>query len=586
VQTLGGSGSGSNLAPGDVQWAVLDERSTLPDAIVVSSGSNSVLVYRTTAINNGVLAFAPAPQTLFVGTDPASVTVADLNDDGVPDLVVSNQGSNDVSVIFGSYDALGDWIGTLGPRLKSGGDGPIAVVARDLSGNGIPDLAVINGGSGTVTELPGVGRGFFDDRAPRTLFNLGSGLVQPPTFAGSGGLGYGVTAGGDLVRFDLLNPANGASVAFSGAQVVAAQALSNGQVVVALADGAVDLLRPAGNNLSVASVLQAQGGVPALPSSIEVVSKPSGQFNVVVSSQGSDTLFVYSQGAIAESGGSPSVNVPSPQGFNAPQASAAAAATQGFTLTTSTVATSASSASASTSASTSSSSASVAAVTTSASIGLSLGGFSSLGNSSTRGSSGTVLVPVEGNTYLSVPILDFGLGEGDENGAGEGRMPWLSSKFNFGDTSSLTRFVIGLDEALQQYRGADEMPPENGPGVPQDPWRDDLFHLHVPAPKASPGGAGDNPQSMVPEPQAPPPRVRAGFKDEGGKRPALSSWQPTTESGARFIASAGLIFAMLQRPGLFRLAARRSWRPGQPVAASAWIPRRSRKLSPISESKE
>ena len=72
--------------------------------------------------------FAPSPETYFVGTAPASVTVADITGDGIPDMLVANQGSNDVSVIFGSYDANGDWVGIPGPRLKSGGDGPIAVI--------------------------------------------------------------------------------------------------------------------------------------------------------------------------------------------------------------------------------------------------------------------------------------------------------------------------------------------------------------------------------------------------------------------------------------------------------------------------
>ena len=35
-------------------------------------------------------------------------------------------------------------------------------------------------------------------------------------------------------------------------------------------------------------------------------------------------------------------------------------------------------------------------------------------------------------------------------------MPWLSTLHPFGDTSPLTRFVIGLDEALRDYRGSDE----------------------------------------------------------------------------------------------------------------------------------
>ncbi len=118
-------------------------------------------------------------------------------------MLIANQGSNDISVLFGSYDANSDWTGIPGPRLKSGGNGPIAVFVRDLTANGIPDLAVVNGGSGTVTLLPGVGGGFFDDQRPTVLFNLGSAVVQPPTFAGASSLGYVVTASGNLVRFDL-----------------------------------------------------------------------------------------------------------------------------------------------------------------------------------------------------------------------------------------------------------------------------------------------------------------------------------------------------------------------------------------------
>ena len=150
-----------------------------------------------------------------------------------------------------------------------------------------------------MTLLPGVGGGFFDDQAAAVLFNLGSAVVQPPTFAGDSGVGYAVTAGGDLVRFDLNNPSGGASVVFSGQQVLAAQALPSGQVVVALASGTVDLLAPQGNGLSVASELQATGGTPALPSAIDVVEKPDGLFDVLVSSQGSDTIFVFAAGRLA-----------------------------------------------------------------------------------------------------------------------------------------------------------------------------------------------------------------------------------------------------------------------------------------------
>ena len=343
VQTLGSSSSSEQMAPGDVQWAVLDRGATLPDAVVVSTGSNAVVVYRTTGVAGGVPSFAPGPQTYFVGTAPASLTVADINGDGIPDMLIANQGSNDVSVIFGSYDASGDWVGIAGPRLKSGGDGPIAVIVRDLSGDSVSDLAVVNGGSGTVTLLPGVGRGFFDDQDPKTLFNLGSAVVQAPTFVGDSSLGYEVTASGELVRFDLSDVAKGSSVVFSDQQVVAAQALPGGQVVVALSTGIVNILAPQGNGLTVQSELLAKGETPALPSAIQVVAKANGNYDVLVSSQGSDTISVFS---LAGAGGGGTIT-PSPGGVALPslnsfQPALAATGAQFVILTSTTSATSAS----------------------------------------------------------------------------------------------------------------------------------------------------------------------------------------------------------------------------------------------------
>ena len=140
--------------------------------------------------------------------------------------------------------------------------------------------------------LPGVGQGFFDDRAPQMLFDLGSTVVETPTFVGESGIGYAVTAGG-LVRFDLGDPAGGARVVFAGQGVLAAQALANGLVVVALGGGAVKVLAPRGDGLIVVAQLQAQGGVPALPSSLAVLQKANGQVEVLVANQGDDTIFVF-----------------------------------------------------------------------------------------------------------------------------------------------------------------------------------------------------------------------------------------------------------------------------------------------------
>src|SRR5262249_12641708 len=132
------------------------------DLIFANSGSNTVLVY----LRRPDGSFADQPLSFPVGTNPTSLTVTQLNDDngdGVvdtrdrPDLVVADQGSNDVTVLLGAADAEGVWTFKLGPRLPTGGSGPNAVSARDVTGDGVPDLLVTNGQDGTLATLPGIG---------------------------------------------------------------------------------------------------------------------------------------------------------------------------------------------------------------------------------------------------------------------------------------------------------------------------------------------------------------------------------------------------------------------------------------------
>jgi hypothetical protein len=418
-------------------------------------------------------------------------------------------------------------VGTPGPRLKSGGDGPLAAAVSALGGSGTPDLVVTNGGSGTVTALPGVGQGFFDDQHPKTLFNLGDALVQAPTFVGASGLGYVVTAGGDLVRFDLNNPAGGASVVFSGEDVLAAQAEASGLVVAALAGGAVDVLAPGGGGLDVVEQLQAQGGVPVLPSALQVVQTDNGHLQVLVSSQGSDTVFVFGQAAASGPGGSPTpVSVAGNQalftsaGGNitgslgatvALQASASVAPAQAVSGSTTALIASVVggtvgggvSAPVSGTAPSSGSSASSAATAATAATGLS---SSSAASSSTAAAvnNAAVLVPVQGNNYATVALLEFGSVHDDEP-VGQ-RMPWLSTRLPLGDTSPLTRFIIGHEEALQQYRGTNGIGLPEGGAIPaNDPWNEDLFHLRQPSRPPvgrEPGQPmeGDGPEAMLPAP--------------------------------------------------------------------------------------
>ena len=67
--------------------------------------------------------------------------MADFNGDGIPDLAVANYGSGTVIVLLGNGD------GTLqaAQSYAAGGYGASCVVAGDFNGDGFLDLAVTNG---------------------------------------------------------------------------------------------------------------------------------------------------------------------------------------------------------------------------------------------------------------------------------------------------------------------------------------------------------------------------------------------------------------------------------------------------------
>src|SRR5207302_196844 len=130
--------------------------------------------------------FAPA-RSFFAGTNPVGITIADLNGDGIPDLVAANEGSNDVTILLGQGQALG-WTLVPGPRLRAGA-GPVSTTVHDLTGDGIPDILVANSRSNNVYVLPGVGHGFFNDQHP-LVFDTGSDpqLALVGDFTGDGRL--------------------------------------------------------------------------------------------------------------------------------------------------------------------------------------------------------------------------------------------------------------------------------------------------------------------------------------------------------------------------------------------------------------
>ena len=99
------------------------------------------------ALAASTISFAPQA-TYVVGNSPIRVAIGDFNGDGHPDLAVANRGSGTVSVLL----AKGD--GTFGAQTTYPvGSGPFGVATGDFNGDGHPDLAVTNSSSGTVSVL-------------------------------------------------------------------------------------------------------------------------------------------------------------------------------------------------------------------------------------------------------------------------------------------------------------------------------------------------------------------------------------------------------------------------------------------------
>lgn len=138
--------------------AVLDvNHDNQPDLIVTVSGNRDAPTDpgEVLILLNEAGDFGPTI-ALSAGRYPLSVAAADFDQDGLVDLAVANNLSDDVSIFVNRGNAI-----FAAPRHLSVGDGPSFIIAEDLDGDGFPDLAVANMNSDSVAILVNDGTGQF-----------------------------------------------------------------------------------------------------------------------------------------------------------------------------------------------------------------------------------------------------------------------------------------------------------------------------------------------------------------------------------------------------------------------------------------
>jgi hypothetical protein len=120
-----------------------------PELIVTDAGSNDVTILRS-VIAGGHWTMVPV-ERLRAGTGPSSVLVSDVNRDGVPDLVVTDAGANEVRILFGRPNGTFD---DRSPLILATGLQPEKSFVGDFAGDGKLGLVTLDAGSDDMTYYP------------------------------------------------------------------------------------------------------------------------------------------------------------------------------------------------------------------------------------------------------------------------------------------------------------------------------------------------------------------------------------------------------------------------------------------------
>jgi hypothetical protein len=156
---------------------------TLPDlAVVFDDAKANTFVILQNQDKGNFVQVTPSPITLGTNeTGQVAIGTGVFRNDGkkfsttqLPDVVLVNSTSNNVSVLLGSVDATGKANGLFTEALGSPfavGNNPRSVIVADFNGDGFLDLAVANQGDHSISLFRGNGDGTFTE-FPGSPFKL------------------------------------------------------------------------------------------------------------------------------------------------------------------------------------------------------------------------------------------------------------------------------------------------------------------------------------------------------------------------------------------------------------------------------
>ena len=162
--TLNGFSEPSGVVVGDF------DRDGLLDVAVTNRASGTVSIL----LSNGNFTFK-TPRTIVAGASPYAIAVADFNADGRTDLVVRSQSSSTLSVLLGNGNGTFQAATT---TALEGGSYSSSMATGDFNSDGIGDVAIALNNSNQVAVLLGKGDGSFQPALNYPVLGQPQGVVR------------------------------------------------------------------------------------------------------------------------------------------------------------------------------------------------------------------------------------------------------------------------------------------------------------------------------------------------------------------------------------------------------------------------